>query len=386
MDNAATTQLEPEVLTAMLPFLTTHFGNPSSRHALGLQARTAIERSRETIAEAINVDPKCICFTSGATEANNLALNYYRSSEVSMADEVWYSAIEHESILATCEALPIVKHKELPVDENGQIVLDRHFGDAHSSFIPKELGNRMLCVMGANNEVGTLQPLDQIAEFANESRMKYHCDAVQLFPHRKVDASRCSSMSLSAHKFGGPKGVGLLYANYPVVVPLMHGGGQEQNKRSGTENVAGIVGMAKAVELLELHREEYEAKAIELQKLFIERLMNSIDGVHINGNPDMGVGGIVNVSFDGAGGEIILMRLDADGICVSNGSACASNKLKSSHVLSAMGIPAERATNAIRFSMNHHNTPEEVDEVVSVLKNAVKFARNLSGRSADDMQ
>jgi cysteine desulfurase len=376
MDHNATTPLREEVLEAMLPYLREAFGNASSPHSLGAQARRAIEGAREQVAAALGARPREIVFTGCGTESDNQALKGVALANRSKGDHIITSRVEHKAILETCQYLETQGFcvTYLPVDRHG-VVSPADVSDA--------LTDRtiLVSVMFANNEVGTIQPVAEIARLCRERGVTFHTDAVQAVGKIPVDVGEIGIdlLSLSAHKFYGPKGVGALYVRRGVKIdPLLHGGHQEWGRRAATENVAGIVGLGKG---LELRLEEMAAEAGRLAALrdrLHEGLAARIDYVHLNGHPTERLPNTLNMGFEYVEGEAILMGLDMAGVAVSSGSACTSAELSPSHVLLAMGVPPVTAQSSIRFSLGRGNTEADVDYVVETLPPIVERLRAMS--------
>ncbi len=374
LDHAATTPLDPRVLEAMRPYLEAHYGNPSSVHQLGRRARVAIEESRERIAALIGAEPAEIIFTSGGTEADNLAL---RGVLRGTRRHLITSQAEHEAILRTAEALEAegVTVTYLPPGPEGAVTAEQ-VANALTE------GAGLVSIMHTNNELGTYSPVRAIAEVCHRKGVLLHCDAVQavgLLPVH-VDELGVDLLSASAHKFYGPKGVGFLYVRRGIELqPLLRGGKQEQGRRAGTENVAAIVGMARA---LELAIEEQETRLAHLQQLrtrLIQRLEEALgDAFVLNTprDPAQAAPHIVNIAFppqngEPIDGEMLLLNLDLEGVCVSSGSACTSGAVEPSHVLQAIGLPRETAGAAVRFSMGWKTTETEIDRAVEILATVV---------------
>ncbi len=369
LDNAATTPVHPQVLEAMMPYLTTVYGNPSSIHAHGREARSAIEKARKTVARLLNCATSEIFFTSGGTEADNTAL--LQAIATHEIKHVISSQIEHHAVLHTLEYLQqqgkIALHY-VHIDSKGNIDL------AHLEQLASQHGPGLISLMHANNEIGTITPMQQISAIAQAHRYLLHSDCVQAMCHFQYDlqALQLDFLAAAAHKFHGPKGVGFMYINARnKIAPFIHGGAQERNMRGGTENLAGIIGLAKAMELA-YQNFEADKKHIESLKIrLIEGLRAQIPGVHFNGesgNLEKSLYTVLNVSFpanDNA--DMLLFNLDINKISVSGGSACASGSDIGSHVLTALGEDPNRP--AVRFSFSKYNTEAEIDYVISVLKN-----------------
>jgi len=376
MDNAATTRVKKEVLDEMLPYFTENYGNPSSIYTLGGKSKNAIEVARERVAKAINADPKEIFFTAGGSEADNWAIKGVAFANKNKGNHIITSKIEHHAVLHTCEYLE--KHgfrvTYLDVDEYGMIDLEQLEKSITDDTI-------LISIMFANNEIGTIQPVKEIGQIARKHGVYFHTDAVQAVGHIKIDVDELNIdlLSMAAHKFYGPKGVGALYIRKGVKVDsLIAGGGQERNRRAGTENVPGIVGMGKAIELAYEHLEENNARLIKLRDKLINKVMENIDHVRLNGHPTKRLPGNVNLCFEYIEGESMLLSLDMEGIAASSGSACTSGSLEPSHVLLAIGLPHEIAHGSLRLSLGDFNTEEEVDYVVEKLIEIVSRLRAMS--------
>lgn len=375
-DNAATTKLEPEVLEKMMPYLTDYYGNASSIYRFGQEAREIVNESRETIAKCLNADTKEIYFTSGGTESDNWAIKGVADSLSKKGNHIITSAIEHHAVLHTCEFLE--KHgyevTYLPVDENG-LVNPR---DLEAAITDKTI---LVSIMFANNEIGTIQPIKKLAEISHKHNVYFHTDAVQAVAHVKIDVKDLGvdMLSLSAHKFGGPKGIGALYIKKGVrVTNLLHGGQQEAGRRATTENLAGIVGMAAALKLAMDNFEENTKKMIVLRDKFIDSVLKKIPYCRLNGHRTERLPGNTNISFQFIEGEAMLLLLDMYGIAASSGSACTSGSLDPSHVLLAIGLPHGIAHGSIRITFSHHNTEEEVDQIIDALEKVIQRLRDMS--------
>ncbi|AMA72175.1 MULTISPECIES: cysteine desulfurase family protein [Aneurinibacillus] len=360
LDHAATTPVHPEVLEAMLPYYRDMHGNPSSMHRFGQRVRHTVDEARSIIARCVNAEPGEIIFTSGGTEADNMALIGVMTANRDKGKHLITSQIEHHAVLHTCEYLESLGYEVtyLPVDETGRVAVE----DVAQAIRPDTV---MISIMFGNNEVGTLQHIGKIGKLAKERGVYFHTDAVQAFGIEEVDVKRLhvDLLSISAHKVNGPKGVGSLYARRGIkIASYIHGGNQEKKRRAGTENVAGIVGFARAAELAINTREERRAHYEKLRRMMMAVWdEQSVDYV-VNGHPKFYMPHILNVSFPGTKTEAMLMKLDIAGVAAASGSACMSGSLEISHVLRAMNLPEDRLISAIRFSFGYGNTEEQVRE------------------------
>lgn len=375
LDNAATTRVRPEVAEVMMTHLVEKYGNPSSVHSFGREARVAVEEARGQVAALIGAKPEEIIFTSGGTEADNLALKGVARANRSIGNHIITTRIEHHAILHTAEALEKegLEVTYLPVDQYGLVDPEEVRRSIKASTI-------LISVMAANNEVGTVQPIREIGVIAREKGVYFHTDAVQAVGNIPIDvnADHIDLLSLSGHKIYGPKGVGVLYIRRGTrIQPIVHGGAHERNKRAGTENVPGIVGLSKAAELARIELKEHMDYLKGLRDRLISGLL-SIEDVQLNGHPERRLPGNVNVSVRYVEGEAMLLSLDLKGIAASSGSACTSGSLEPSHVLLAMGIPHEVAHGSLRFSLGKFNTQEDVDYVLEVLPEIVQRLRSMS--------
>ncbi|MBX2846407.1 MAG: cysteine desulfurase [Saprospiraceae bacterium] len=369
-DNAATTKVDEQVVQTMLPFLTEHYGNPSSIHGLGRRTRAAVEKARKVIAGHLNASTAEIFFTSGGTESNNMVLkNCVRDLGVTCLIS---SKIEHHCVLHTVENLEEAGLKVAYVDVNEQGFFDlehlKQLLKAHQS------ENVLVSLIHANNEIGTINDLAAIGEICKEYDALFHADTVQTIAHFPLDLTQINVhfVSASAHKFHGPKGVGFVYISGDThLKPLIHGGAQERNMRAGTENIAGIVGMAKALEIAYEELEETKAYILELKRYFKSLLQQEIPEVQVNGAQcENCLYTVLNVSFPASiASDMLMFNLDIAGICASAGSACSSGADQGSHVLNAIGVPADRPS--IRFSFSKYNTKEEIDIAVAKLKEII---------------
>ena len=376
MDHAATTYVKPEVLEAMLPYFTDNFGNPSSIYTFARKSKRAIEDARDKVAKAINANTDEIFFTGGGSEADNWAIKGVALANRDKGNHIITTKIEHHAVLHTCEYLEKrgFEVTYLDVDENGVVDLEQ----LKNSITEKTI---LISIMFANNEIGTIQPIAEIGKIARERGVLFHTDAVQAIGHVKIDVKEMNIdlLSLAAHKFYGPKGVGALYIRKGVKIDnLIHGGGQERRRRAGTENLPGIVGLGKAIELATQDIDGHNAKLRTLRDRLFNGIMEKIPHTKLNGHPVDRLPGNINVSFRFIEGESLLLLLDQFGIAASTGSACSSGSLDPSHVLLAIGLPHEIAHGSLRLSLGDKNTDEDVDYVLSVLPNIVQRLRDMS--------
>ena len=376
VDNAATTMLEPKVLEKMMPYLTDNYGNASSIYQCGQEAKDAVTEARATVAKSLNAEVGEIYFTSGGSESDNWAIKGVADKLSNKGNHIITSAIEHHAVLHTCQYLE--KHgfevTYLPVDEYGRVSPD----DLEKAITEKTI---LVSIMFANNEIGTIEPIKELAEVAHKHGVIFHTDAVQAVAHTKVDVKDLGVdlLSLSAHKFGGPKGVGALYIKRGTKIEnYLHGGQQESGKRATTENVAGIVGLAEALKLATENLDENVSKMQMLRDRYIKAVMEKIPYCRLNGHPTERLPGNTNISFEYIEGEGMLLLLDMNGIAASSGSACTSGSLDPSHVLLAIGLPHGIAHGSLRVTFSHRNTVEEVDKIVEVLTNTVQRLRDMS--------
>ena len=376
LDYAATTRTRPEVIEAMLPYFTEAFGNPSSIHSFGQEAKGAMEEARDRVAALIGARRVEIVFTSGGTEADNLALEGVAFAGEHKGDHIIASVIEHHAVLETLKFLAKrgFEVSYVPVDEHG-LVDPQDVKDAITS------RTILISVMHANNEVGTVQPIADIGRIAQETGIYFHTDAVQTVGHIPVDVRELGidMLSMSAHKLYGPKGVGALYIRRGTkVAPLVHGGEQERRRRAGTENVAGIVGFGKAAELAQEELVDEAQRLVSLRDSLIRGLMERIDDVRLNGHPTKRLPNNANVTVQYVEGESMVLSLDMEGIAISTGSACSSASLEPSHVLLAMGLSHEEAHGSLRLSLGRWNTEEDIDRMLEVLPTVVARLRAMS--------
>lgn len=376
MDNAATTPTKKEVLAEMLPYFSEKYGNPSSIYSLGGQSKNAVEKAREQVATALGAKAKEIYFTSGGSEADNWAIKGIAFANRHKGNHIITSKIEHHAVLHTCEFLERQGFKitYLDVDEYGVVDIEQLKNSITDETI-------LISIMFANNEIGTIQPIKEIGEIAKEKGIYFHTDAVQAIGNIKIDVNELNIdlLSLSAHKFHGPKGVGALYIRQGVKLDnLIEGGAQEKNRRAGTENVPGIVGLGKAIELAYENLDEHNEKLINLRERLIKGIFDNIDDVRLNGHPTNRLPGNTNFCFKYIEGESLLLSLDIEGVAGSSGSACTSGSLDPSHVLLAIGLPHEIAHGSLRLTLGDFNTEEEVDYVVEKLIPIVQRLRDMS--------
>lgn len=377
LDHAATTATRPEVVEAMLPYFTENYGNPSTVYELGSKNKSAVTHSRETIAKALGTDAANIYFTAGGSEADNWALVATAEAYKNKGNHIITSKIEHHAILHTCEYLEKERGYEvtyIDVDENGIIKLD----ELKKAIRPTTI---LISVMFANNEIGTIQPIKEIGAIAREHGILFHTDAVQAFGQIPIDVNELNidMLSSSGHKLNGPKGIGFLYIRKGVKIrSFIHGGAQERKRRAGTENVPGIVGFGKAVEIAIATMDKRIKQETELRDYLIDRILAEVPYTRLNGDRERRLPNNANFSFQFIEGESLLIMLDMAGICGSSGSACTSGSLDPSHVLLAIGLPHEIAHGSLRLTLGEDNTREEMDYVVEKIKGIVERLRSMS--------
>ncbi len=376
LDHNSTTPLHPEVLEAMLPYYKEAFGNPSTIYSFGQETRKATDEAREKVANLIGASPEEIIFTSGGTEADNLALKGVAAALEKKGKHIITSSIEHHAVLSALEYLEKRGYKVsfLPVDKHGWL----HPGQVEEAITSQ---TTLISVMHANNEVGTIEPISEIGEIARKAGIYFHTDAIQTIGKIKVnvDDLKVDLLSLSAHKFYGPKGVGALYVRKGTRIhPLLHGGYQERRRRAGTENVAGIVGLAKAAEIASKEMVQQSRRESNLRDRLEKMIKENINHCRLNGRPTRRLPNTLNVSFEFIEGESLILNLDLKGIAASTGSACTSGSLEPSHVLIAMGVPPEIAQGSIRFSLGRDNRKEDIDYTVKNLVEIVGRLREMS--------
>ena len=375
-DHAATTAVEENVLKAMIPYFNLNYGNPSSIYQLGRISKKALENSREKVAKVLNAKPNEIYFTGCGSESDNIAVKGIAHANKNKGNHIITTKIEHPAILNTCRTLEKQGYEitYLNVDKDGIISLH----DLENAIKENTI---LITIMFANNEIGTIQPIKEIAEIAKKHNIYFHTDAVQAVGNLKIDVTslQIDALSLSAHKFYGPKGVGALYIKKGINFEKQQDGGhQEKAKRAGTENLAGIVGLGEAIELAYKNFENYNNKLIYLRDYYISQIEKKIPYVKLNGHRTKRLPGNANFSFKFINGEELLLNLDMKGICASSGSACSSASLEPSHVLLAIGLPPETANSALRITFGTDNTKDDVDFLVTSLIEIVKKLRNIS--------
>ena len=365
-DNSATTRIKEEVLTEMFPYLSREYGNPSSLYSIGRKSKRAIEEARKRVASLINCKPEEIYFTSCGSESDNTALKGIAYENQNKGKHIITSKIEHPAILHSCQNLENKGFEVtyLDVDKDGFVNL----GTLENSIRTDTI---LISIMFANNEIGTIEPIEEIAKIAHKNGIIFHTDAVQACGNIPIDVQKMDidMLSLSGHKIYAPKGIGALYVKKEIEFErFMDGGHQEKNKRSGTENVAEIVALGKACQIAEKNMETYQNKLQTLRNYCLEKMKKNFSNIHINGTMEKRLPGNINVSFEGQNATEILYKLDEMGICASGGSACSSGDNSPSHVLTAIGLPSELAKGAIRFTFGDFNTKDDVDYLVKMLE------------------
>ena len=377
LDNAATTKTAPEVVEAMLPYFSEFYGNPSSIYEIAGKSKEAITKAREQIAQVIGARPEEIYFTAGGTEADNWALAATYEAYASKGNHIITTKIEHHAILHTCEYLEKQRGARVTyvdVDENGIVKLD----DLQKAITPETI---LISVMTANNEIGTIQPVEEIGRIAKEHNILFHTDAVQAFGQIPLSVDEChiDMLSSSGHKINGPKGIGFLYIRKGVKIrSFIHGGAQERKRRAGTENVPGIVGYGAAAKMAADTMKERTVKEAELRDHLIHRILTEIPHSRLNGDPVKRLPNNCNISFEFIEGESLLIMLDMKGIAASSGSACTSGSLDPSHVLLAIGLPHEIAHGSLRLTLSAETTCEDIDYTVDQIKEIVARLRSMS--------
>ena len=383
MDHAATTYAAPEVVEAMLPYFSEKFGNPSSVYGIGQENKAAVEEARAKVAAAINAEPNEIYFTAGGTESDNWVLKGVAFANIRKGKHIITTAVEHHAVLHAAEWLQSQGFEVtyLPVDQYGMVSP----ADVEKAIRPDTI---LISVMYANNEVGTIQPIAEIGAIARAHGIYFHTDAVQAVGHVPIDvkAEHIDMLSLSGHKFYGPKGIGVLYIRRGVRIQnLLHGGAQESRHRAGTENVAGIVGLGAAIERAVVAMPEESARLTAMRDHMIRELLK-IPASHLNGHPTQRLPNNVNITFEYIEGEGILLLLNMSGICASTGSACNSASLEPSHVLTAMGVPHEIAHGSVRLTLGERNTEEDVSYVLEKLPEVVRKLRSMSPLTPEELR
>ena len=384
LDNAATTKTRPEVVEAMLPYFTESYGNPSSVYTFSAKSKEAVTKAREIIADSLGVKSNEIYFTAGGSEADNWALVAAAEAYEAKGKHIITSKIEHHAILHTCEYLEKRGYEVtyLDVDENGVVKLD----ELKKAIRPDTI---LISIMFANNEIGTIEPIKEIGAIAKEHGILFHTDAVQAYGHVPISADEYNidMLSASGHKINGPKGIGFLYIRKGVKIrSFIHGGAQERRRRAGTENVPGIVGFGKAVQLAMDEMEERTKKEVEMREYLMEKVLREVPFTRINGSRTSRLPNNINFAFQFIEGESLLIKLDMAGICGSSGSACTSGSLDPSHVLLAIGLPHEIAHGSLRLTLSEENTMEEMDITADKMKEIVAYLRELSPLYEDYMR
>ena len=384
LDNAATTKTRPEVVEAMLPYFTEFYGNPSSIYTFSAKSKEAVTKAREIIADSLGVKSNEIYFTAGGSEADNWALVAAAEAYEAKGKHIITSKIEHHAILHTCEYLEKRGYEVtyLDVDENGVVKLD----ELKKAIRPDTI---LISIMFANNEIGTIEPIKEIGAIAKEHGILFHTDAVQAYGHVPISADEYNidMLSASGHKINGPKGIGFLYIRKGVKIrSFIHGGAQERRRRAGTENVPGIVGFGKAVQLAMDEMEERTKKEVEMREYLMEKVLREVPFTRINGSRTSRLPNNINFAFQFIEGESLLIKLDMAGICGSSGSACTSGSLDPSHVLLAIGLPHEIAHGSLRLTLSEENTMEEMDITADKIKEIVAYLRELSPLYEDYMR
>lgn len=376
LDHAATTPLNGEVLNEMMPYFSEYYGNPSSVYAIGRKSKKVIEEAREKVAAVLNAEPSEIFFTGSGTEADNWAIKGVAYANSKKGKHIITSAIEHHAVLHSCNYLESEGYEitYLPVDSDGLVSPD----DVKEAIRPDTI---LVTIMTANNEIGTIQPIKEIGEITRENNVLFHTDAVQAVGNMKLDVKELNVdiLTLSAHKFYGPKGVGAIFIKKGTkITQYMHGGAQERNRRASTENVPGIVGLGKAIEIADANMESNNKKLILLRDRLIKEIEEKIPHVRLNGHREKRLPGNVNFSFEYIEGESLLLMLDMKGVAGSSGSACTSGSLDPSHVLLAIGLPHEIAHGSLRLTFGEGNSNEDIDYLMELLPPIVERLREMS--------
>ena len=377
MDYSATTYVKPEVLDAMMPFFTEKFGNPSSFYGISRETKMAVDNARAQVAKAINCDPNEVYFTGGGSEADNWAIKGIATAHMKKGNHIITTKIEHHAVLHTCEFLEKFGFEVTYLDVNEEGFID--LKQLESAITDKTI---LVSIMFANNEIGTIQPIKEIGAICREKKVLFHTDAVQAIGSVAVDVKEMNIdlLSLAGHKLYGPKGIGALYIRKGVRIDnLIHGGGQERGRRAGTENIPGVVGLGKAIEIATENIEENRARLTVLRDKLIDGILERIPYARLNGpRGDKRLPGNSNISFEFIEGESILLSLDFEGICASSGSACTSGSLDPSHVLLAIGLPHEKAHGSLRTTLGAASTEEDVEKLLNELPPIIERLRNMS--------
>ncbi|WP_302640572.1 cysteine desulfurase NifS [uncultured Clostridium sp.] len=377
MDYSATTYVKPEVLDAMMPFFTEKFGNPSSFYGISRETKMAIDNARAQVAKAINCDPNEVYFTGGGSEADNWAIKGIATAHMKKGNHIITTKIEHHAVLHTCEFLEKFGFEVTYLDVNEEGFID--LKQLEEAITDKTI---LVSIMFANNEIGTIQPIKEIGALCREKKVLFHTDAVQAVGSVPVDVKEMNIdlLSLAGHKLYGPKGIGALYIRRGIRIDnLIHGGGQERGRRAGTENIPGVVGLGKAIELATENIEENRARLTVLRDKLIDGILERIPYARLNGpRGDKRLPGNSNISFEFIEGESILLSLDFEGICASSGSACTSGSLDPSHVLLAIGLPHEKAHGSLRTTLGAASTEEDVEKLLNELPPIIERLRNMS--------
>ena len=376
LDYAATTPMRSEVLEEMNPYLTEEFGNPSSIYSYGHEAKAGMDKARTSVASLLGAREEEIVFTGGGTEADNFAIKGVGFANRSKGNHIITSSVEHHAVLETCQFMETQGFTitYLPVDTYGMVSPE----DVKNAITSETI---LITIMHANNEIGTIQPINEIGKIAREAGIYFHTDAVQTVGHVPSDVNELNVdlLSTSAHKLYGPKGVGALYIRKGTrIVPLIHGGEQESNRRASTENVAGIAGFGKAAELAKLELKEEFTRITAMRERLVDYLTTNIDEIQLNGHPTQRLPNNINMTVAYTEGESIVLNLDLKGICASTGSACTSSSLEPSHVLVAIGLPQEIAYSSFRMTLGKWNTEEDIDRVIQVLPEVIASLRAMS--------
>ena len=371
-DHAATTAVKPDVLKEMFPYFEAEYGNPSSLYSVGRKNKRAIEYARERVAKVINCNLKEIYFTSCGSESDNLAIKGVAKANINKGKHIITTKIEHPAVLNTCKTLEKEGYEVtyLNVNEDGIINIDELKNSIKEDTV-------LITIMFANNEIGSIQPIKEIGKIAREKGITFHTDCVQAVGNEKIDVKNMNidMLSMSAHKFYGPKGIGALYVREGIEFEkIQDGGHQEKNKRAGTENVAGIVGLGKAIEIANKNIDTYNEKLINLRKHFIEQITKNVSDIKINGGLENRLAGNINIAFKGIEGEQLMLELDNLGICVSTGSACSSGEENPSHVLTAINCPKEYLQGSIRVTFGEENTKEDTNYLI---KNIIEIVKRI---------